>query len=491
MATQHPDNAKKLPWYPRPIVSTLAELKECFLCFKDLDIDEYNWDWEGKFVDEAVVDRLLHNQYNYFSQHPLGQEKFLTFRIPNPRVESQFRLARAFMVAITSSQHAKSLGFDIPPIFEAILPLTETAEDILNIQEAFVELVGLRHPLLKMDHSIRQLEIIPLFEQVSIIINSADTLRRYLRLYKKRFKILPKYIRPYIARSDPALNSGIVPTVLASKIALSAYSKLEKESGVKMYPMIGTGSLPFRGSMNPDNIENAISEYKGVATFTLQSAFRYDYPKSDVKKAVQFLKSHIPQSPQEVTKKEIDEIKGLLPEFEAPYRQGVENLAPLINKISKNFPKRRERLQHIGLFGYSRGVGKVKLPRAIPFTGSLYSVGLPPEIISTGRALKKAKQKGLLDMVLKHYTHLQNDMINAGYFLNIENAEKIGKKGGFWQELKEDIKNIEDILCIELEPIQDIHKEHKKASDKIYKNMNNKSITNLIERMGKHRRSLG
>ncbi|MBI2611255.1 phosphoenolpyruvate carboxylase [Candidatus Gottesmanbacteria bacterium] len=492
MATQHPDNARKLSWYPRPVVSTLAELKESFLCFKEFDIDEYNWDWEGKFVDEEVYDRLLHNFYNYFSDHPIGKEKFITFRIPNPRVESQFRLARAFMVAITSSQHAKSLGFSSPPIFEAILPLTETAEDIFNIQEAFAELVSVKNPLLKMDHSIQKLEVIPLFEQVSIIINSADILRRYLKLYKNKFRRHPEYIRPYIARSDPALNSGIVPTVLAAKVALSEYQKFQDKSGVALYPLLGTGSLPFRGSMNPENLDNVISEYKGVATFTIQSAFRYDYPKESVKKAVARLKKVLPQTPQKVSPKDKEIIKKIIPEAELPYRNSVELLAPLINKISKTFPKRRERLQHIGLFGYSRGVGKVKLPRAIPFTGSLYSIGLPPELIGTGRILKRLKNKGLMDIVLKHYIHLKNDMIMAGYFLNKENIARIGQKIGLEKELKEDIEGIETTLNIELGPKRSIHHEHKLLTNKIYKRIEKRNnIANLITASGKLRRSLG
>jgi phosphoenolpyruvate carboxylase len=36
---------------------------------------------------------------------------------------------------------------------------------------------------------------------------------------------------------------------------------------------------------------------------------------------------------------------------------------------------------HIGLFGYSRSLGGVSLPRAISFCSALYSIGLPPEIL--------------------------------------------------------------------------------------------------------------
>jgi len=36
---------------------------------------------------------------------------------------------------------------------------------------------------------------------------------------------------------------------------------------------------------------------------------------------------------------------------------------------------------HIGLFGYSRSIGGISLPRAISFCSALYSLGLPPEIL--------------------------------------------------------------------------------------------------------------
>src|SRR3989344_3469015 len=270
MATQHPDNAGKPYWHSRPFVSSIAEIRESFLCFSDLHIDEYNWDWEGKFVDEAVVDRLLHQHFSYFKKHPLGKDKFLTFRFPNPRVEKQFRLARALMVAITSSQLAVSLGFKNDPIFEAILPLTETAGEIIEIQEAFTSLVGIEHKLLKLHESIKHIRIIPLFEAVLTIINSDNIIKEYVSLHKDTFGRKPDYLRPYIARSDPALNSGLIPTVLAAKIALNKYKNLENQLEVPLYPMLGTGSLPFRGGVTPETVDQSISEYAGIKTLIIQ-----------------------------------------------------------------------------------------------------------------------------------------------------------------------------------------------------------------------------
>src|SRR5258708_37093438 len=174
-----------------------------------------------------------------------------------------------------------------PPLFEVILPMTETAEEMLAIQEAFREISEIKHELLRFDGAtIENLELIPLFEQVDTIIHSDEILEKYLDMYKKSFKKTPEYLRPYTARSDPALNSGMVPTVIAIKIALSRYKKLSKKLNIPMYPIIGTAMLPFRGGLRPDDVESFVNEYKGMRTALIQSAFRYDFDKEVVKKGI-------------------------------------------------------------------------------------------------------------------------------------------------------------------------------------------------------------
>lgn len=492
MATQHPDNAGKPYWNYRALVSNSAEIKECFICFSDLGIDEYNWDWEGKFVDEAVIDRLLHKYYRYFKKYPIGKDKFLTFRIPNPRVEKQFRLARAFMVIITSSQLSQSLGFDRPPIFETILPLTETAEEMIDIQEAFRELVKIDHKLLKMEDSIKHIELIPLFEQVDKIVKSADVLKRYIDLHKEKFGILPQYLRPYCARSDPALNSGLVPTILALKIALSSYLDLEQKTGVKLYPMLGTGSLPFRGGLSPERIDIALDEYKGIATLIIQSGFRYDFNKSSVKKAILKIQEELPKKKAiKLENHQVKNILALIPHFESPYRKTIEGIAGLINSISSEVARRRERVLHIGLFGYSRGIGKISLPRAIPFCASLYSLGIPPELIGTGRGLRESSKKGLTEY-LKFYRHLNEDLITAGRYLNRENLLRLAKDKNIWYDIKKDIEFTEKELKVELGPENASDFEHYKLTGTVFDRLKSgKDVSQLITYTGILRKSLG
>ena len=85
MATQHPDNARAPYWEKDSdgFISSSEETAECMDAFRHLGAEEFMWDWEGKFTDEAVIDRLFHFYFDYFKKNPLGLKKRLTFRIPN------------------------------------------------------------------------------------------------------------------------------------------------------------------------------------------------------------------------------------------------------------------------------------------------------------------------------------------------------------------------------------------------------------------------
>ncbi|OGM27424.1 phosphoenolpyruvate carboxylase [Candidatus Woesebacteria bacterium RIFCSPLOWO2_01_FULL_39_23] len=471
MISQHPDHASKPYWLEEEFIGTHNESKECFLSFSELGSSEYKWDWEGKLVDESVVERLFMDHYDYFQKYQLGKEKFLTFRLPNPRVESEYRLGRAFMGLLSAAGLAKGVGLHTPPLFEAILPMTESAKEIIEIQEAFAEISSLKHRLNSSKNgSLKHVELIPLFEKVDTIIRSDEILNEYIDIHKKKFGRQPDYIRPYIARSDPALNSGLIPTVLAIKMALSRYRRFESVKNIKLYPIIGSASLPFRGGLTPETIGNFTREYGGVRTALLQSAFRYDYDKDKVIKAIKELESILPYTKAvEISKVEETKLMKTISLLEKDYKETVEEIATIINDIASKLPKRRERVQHIGLFGYSRGVGRVKLPRAIGFTGALYSLGVPPEIIGTGRGLKKAEELTLLKYIEQHYLNLKQDLIKAGLYLNKDNLYKLSCSNPIWTGVMEDVKYIEQFLGKELGPQNTDHVEHCKITGKIFK----------------------
>lgn len=496
MVSQHPDHAGKPYWHNEEFISTQHEAFECFLSYSELGVSEYKWDWEGKFVDESVLEKLLGDHFEYFKNNPLGKEKFLTFRLPNPNAETEFRLGRAFMGILNAAGLAKQVGLHTPPIFEVILPMTESAEEMIEIEEAFDELTQLKHRLYKLGNgSLEHVEVIPLFEQVGTIINSDGILRKYLDLHKAKFNKLPPYARPYMARSDPALNSGIVPTVLSIKIALSRYMKLEKELGIKLYPIIGSASLPFRGGLTPENPELFINEYKGVKTALLQSAFRYDYPKEMVIGAIKKLEDALPKnSAVNISKEEEDKLQKFVAVFESFYRQEIESIADLINTVAKLLPRRRERVQHIGLFGYSRGVGKVRLPRAIGFTAALYSIGVPPELIGTGRGLREIGlgQKENLALLEKYYVNIKADLTRAGRYVNKTVLNDLSKQSPAWEGIRQDVEAIEEYLGHELGPVTFEEKQHHIIVEEIYHRIQTgESAAELLKEAALLRKSLG
>src|SRR5438045_9595519 len=87
MSTQHPDNVA-LPFFATGSpISAEDEVREAYYAFSHLGCDEQMWDFEGKEVDEHVVEKLLTQYERLFADHPIGERVFLTPRIPNPALQ--------------------------------------------------------------------------------------------------------------------------------------------------------------------------------------------------------------------------------------------------------------------------------------------------------------------------------------------------------------------------------------------------------------------
>jgi phosphoenolpyruvate carboxylase len=489
MASQHPDHASRPYWHDQEFISTQFEPQETYLAFSELGIGETKWDWEGKLVDESVLERLLGEHFDYFSKNPIGVEKFITFRLPNPTVETEFRLGRAFMGMLSAAALAKKVDLPSPPLFEVILPMTDSAHSMIDVQEAFREMAGLKHWLLNYQGgNLKNIEIIPLFEQVDVITHSDEILMEYIKLHEEKFGFKPKYLRPYTARSDPAMNAGQIPTVLAIKTALSKYATFSQKTGIPTYPILGCAALPFRGGLTPKNVPEFINQYSGFRTLLLQSAFRYDYDKKEVIDAIKQIDILLPHSQAQSVNP--DEEKAILEIIEIGqkfYQDSIKTVASKINHIANFIPKRRERVQHVGLFGYSRGVGEISLPRAIKFTAAAYSIGIPPEFYGTGRLLKSIKEKGYSNLLEKFYPSLLSDLSRAGNYFNQNSLDKLG-----WQDIIEDVQEIQNYLGVQFKPETPVQIEHLNLTNYIFDNLDtDPSISKYIVEAAILRKSIG
>ncbi|MEK7562806.1 MAG: phosphoenolpyruvate carboxylase [Patescibacteria group bacterium] len=502
MATQHPDNAG-VPWWRKdPFIPAQDEIEELLLLFKDLPIDEYMWDWEGKYVDEAVGEKLFSRATEFFKEHPLGDDLHLTFRIPAFDVEKMHRMARAMMNILSLADFGDDIGLKRPPVTEMFLPLTTSSDQIFAVRKAFKDIAGYHrsvfHGAGTSQHDIvRLMRVTPLVEDCASLFSIRSIVEPFWdALLAEKVDLSERGVRAFLARSDPAMNAGLIPAVLAVKVALSELAAIGKEKGIAVHPIIGTGSLPFRGSVNPTYCDTFLEQYAGVRTYSIQSAFRYDYPIDDVRSALEKIRSEAPRREAvAISAEEIARLREFSDDSTALWKETIENLAPMINIVAAYVPPRRERLQHIGLFGYSRGVGKVKLPRAIGFTAALYSIGVPPEFITTGRALRLAREQNLLPLLERVYPALGEDLHHAGKYFNRENLELLAGSDPAFQGIVEDVAAIEEWRGIPLGPEKPHHVIHRNCTSTIVQRLqgsiDKEAIQAEIVEAGKIRRSLG
>jgi phosphoenolpyruvate carboxylase len=494
MATQHPDHARKPYWHSEAFIDTKHEAEECYRSYRDLECEEYMWDWEGKYVDEAVIERLIENYFEFFKENQLGRDVFLTFRLPNIWEEKGYRIARAFVNIITAQQIAREFDLHTPPIFEVILPMTTSASKIFFIKKRYAELAkafsGLR------ERGPSSIQVIPLVERADDLAQVDRILQKYVELCRKDKLVRREgiqYLRPFLARSDPALNSSSTAATLAVKTALSKCSEFSEKTGIETFPITGMGSLPFRGNLNPETVDSFLEDYAGVRTATVQSAFRYDYGLPKVRSAIERLNTSLEKGKTRVyDKSEVESLRKLIRIFSKHYRPTIESISGLVNKASAFVPPRRERRLHTGLFGYSRKVGNTHLPRVITFVCSLYSLGIPPEVIGAGRALREAKRRSLLGFLEENYSGLRSDLIEAGHYLNRENLRVLSSSYQGLRAVEEDIDLVQEILGIELGPVETDHFIHRNITSNIRLLFaKGKDVTDEIVRAGEIRKSLG
>lgn len=393
MSTQHPDNATPAPYADAAgVLKSEGEVHEAADVFA-LGCDEQMWDSEGKDADNQVVRKLLTGYPDFFQQEQrLGRDVVLTLRVPNPGIERDMR--KSMVEALQSIPAAWDMAQsfygggepDTAPIQEVILPFTTAARELALVEAYYRRMIVGQEsqPLLEGqlvkdwvgEFFPKTLRVIPLIEDMEHLFYCDRIVEEYLH-----GRDLPAQ-RVFLARSDPALNYGIIGAELTLKAGLSRLYQLEQRLGIPLYPIIGAGSVPFRGHLTPVNIDRALREYPSAQTFTVQSAFKYDYNKATVRQGIGEIMAHQRQEPPPIDQ---ERARAVIDKSTAEYQAQVRRHINLISAAAASVPRRRDRKLHVGLFGYGRtldSVGdEVALPRAIGFAAALYSIGAPPELL--------------------------------------------------------------------------------------------------------------
>lgn len=469
MSTQHPDNIATPFFSDSDVLAGESEVKEAFFVFSQLGCREQMWDSEGKEVDNQVVEKLLSRYMDFFSKNRLGRDFRLTYRVPNPSVEkAQGKILLETLHSIPRAYDvAKAAGMDTPPIFEVIIPMTTSHLELERVRNYYERvIIGQKETKLGSEKiSVREwvgdfqpesINIIPLFENLEAISGCDQIVSKYLQ-GKKDIESQ----RVFLARSDPALNYGSTSAVLLSKIALQRLHAVEEKTGIQILPIIGVGGAPFRGNFTPQNVSNCGEEYPSVQTYTVQSSFKYDHPHRDVVNAVDVI-NHVHRRPP----LQIDEKRAMdfIRKLSSAYEGQLKEMADVINGISVFVPGRRARKLHVGLFGYSRSMKGIKLPRAIKFCAAFYSIGLPAELLGLSALSEKE-----FDELHTLYTKLDEDLKDSTKYLNMANLERMPLS------VRKGVKKALEL--VECEPDED----YAEITTRIYDNYRAGKHTHLAE----------
>jgi phosphoenolpyruvate carboxylase len=515
MSTQHPDNANVPEWSTDKIIDGNAEVFEAYYSYETLGCQEVMWDSEGKDADTHVVRKLLNNYWTYFSEKIIGKDLYLTYRIPNPKIEAVEKkvvLETLQNIPVTYDIASACYKKDISPIFEVILPFTTRGTELIWLFNYYKRaIVGNEEIMIDEQTKAKDwigtfnpksINVIPLVEDYDSIISIDTIVKPYIEAVK------PKYLRVFIARSDPALNYGLISAILLSKIGLSKLKKTEIETGIPIHPIIGVGSKPFRGHLSPENLDKFLDEYKGLSTVTIQSAARYDYPLDQVKEFIKTLNEKLPNNGLVPIENEEEKILlRVLKKTRLQYESVVEVFAPFINSIAPYVPQRRARKLHIGLFGYSRNVAGVSLPRAITFAAALYSIGIPPEFIGA-KVIEDLTDEEMCT-VQKYYVNLKHDFATVSGLVSMENVNmlmamhpRIAKRANMnvdtlrlaLTRILADLKTVEESLDLKLGPRTSTHRKHENFTNNFlisYLENEDKEAKKALVEAAKLRKCLG
>ncbi len=480
MMTQHPDSASRY-------VPVRDEPKEAIDALTPqpigLGLEEVMVDYEGKLTPYHQTAEISLGLLER-GQTP-GRDVLVTPRVPSATKETSFHQLMALMSVIESNYQMSLSGGGA--ICEVIVPMVETAAELMDVRRRIEDVIELGYKEFGTARDASAVQVIPLIEEVPELLGARSMLRKYIDGTKDAgYKV--DRLRVMLGRSDSAMAYGMVPSVLAVKTAIADCYRLGREQDIEIFPIYGGGALPFRGHVTLGNFDQLVNDYAGVRTVTIQSGLRYDIGGESARQVAIRARDELEQAePLAFSADERDAITAMIGLFTTAYLESFDSLLPVVIAISDVIPAQRDRLARKSAVGYARAaaaphklaaeidnagvaglVAQIKprkaasLPRAISYTGALYSIGLPPEFIGTGRGLKAVKDHyggAGMEMLLRFYPGIRADLARAACYASLRTSAMHIPKS-LLPHLESDLEEIALELGIEPGPVSQDDKRY-------------------------------
>jgi phosphoenolpyruvate carboxylase len=521
MATQHPDSATRY-------IAIQEEAKEAVQALSPpplgFGIEEIMVDFEGKMTP--------YHQTNEIAQGLLdrgvvpGRDAWITPRISSATEETAFRQLMALMSVIEATYQASQREPEAR-IEEVIIPMVQRAADLVKVRDRVRDVIYLGHKEFRLPYDPDALQLVPLMEEVPDLLSCGELLREYVHTAgRDGFGV--RRLRVMLGRSDAALSYGHLPSALSAKVALAQVYSAGIDLELEPAPILGAGYLPFRGGVSLANTDRLLADYPGLRTVTIQGGLRYDTEEAGetVRALHEGLAGPPPSSPC-LDHEEEAFLRDAIGALTVPYLRTFDRLLDVVLPLSDLLPAQRDRLARKGAAGYARAAAEPELlvpmvhheevkrdlksvaltpssslPRAISFTGAMYSLGVPPEFLGTGRGLARVRElfgeEGLARL-RSLYRSLPHDLSSAARFLNLDTARTLLPHEAL-VEIEEDVRLCRELVGyaepgpddryhLLLETIQPMLRSHLTKQELVGPNLD--LVREWLSRLGALRGSLG
>ncbi len=470
MATQHPDSTIK--------VTSREEVIEAIEAFLKYKCDEVMVDYEGKLTPYHQVEWITEKAVEYGID--VGESLILTPRTPRDDLEDISRHIMALTGSLMSNVKAQKLGVK-PPVKYIVVPMTESVADAMRIQRRIMKI----ERLLSEEVGYRLTEhvmVIPLIESVERQVHADAVLEAFHNALVREASIFTDTVRVFLGKSDSALHSGHIASVISLKIALSRIARWSEERMINAKVIIGMGKPPFRGHLAPHNKNVWIREWSSCSTVTVQSALRYDTEYSVYLDFISSIKDSLGTKPEVIDADLEKKLREILVKTSKMYRQRLDVIVCGVERLFERIPSTRDRIPYKK---YGRSVEGVCLPRAIKYTAALYTACIPPVAIESIDLCKLTDKE--IEALIDTYNGLIADLSFDYSFFNPEVASKYMPKDVV-DEVTSSLKKLE--LELGVEKTINVPEDYWRHAEKIYE-ASNSELKSLILSLARTRGFLG
>ncbi|MCU7786741.1 phosphoenolpyruvate carboxylase [Pyrobaculum sp. 3827-6] len=405
MCTQHPDTTVK--------ITTAEEVDEALVGHTAYGCDEVMIDYEGKTTPYSQPKDITVKAKE--ADLPLGEKFFLTPRMPNPRLEEFERAMLTLEAAVLANYFSVKL-MGRQAIRWVVLPM------VADIDTLYLVYRMLQHKsrIYEQELGIKwePIEIVPLVEDAHAQLKIEDMLASFMNKLEEK----PQRIRLFLGKSDSAVKYGHIASALSIVLTLAKTPQIEERFGVRIHPILGMGSPPFRGGINnPQLAHLEVLQYSGYYTVTIQSAVRYDVSYNEY---VNVKESLLAACCVRGVKAVDPELYQIITQASSTYRGVVAKYADKIVEMARLVPPTRDRVSW-SVYGRTLTLHDrvVNMPRAIVYTSTWYAMGLPPILLDAPTVVELARGDKL-DLLLRALPAYRKEVQYDAQFYDPATAER-------------------------------------------------------------------